>query len=90
MNHAKTGPMLLCLTVLAGGCTNSKPIIKTVPVEVVRYQTVPVDAALLKQHCADVHPSLAQTNADLEALATELYACVQDHNADKRKIAALK
>ena len=73
----------------ATGCASSKPILQTVPVEVVKYERIPIPQALLRKYCETDNFDAVVTNADLELLAARLYACNARHNEDKAKIGGL-
>ena len=78
---------VLSASVLASGCANWKLL---TPVTDTKYERTPIPADLLKRHCAETSLAAAETYPELEATAALLWICVQDHNADKARLEALK
>lgn len=60
------------------------------PVETTVYERVPVPSEYLRRHCEGVSLAEIETFGELEEAAAKLWICVQDHNADKDRIGALK
>ena len=78
---------VLSASVLVSGCANWKLL---TPVTETKYERIPIPADLLKRHCAETSLAAAETYPELEATAAALWICIQDHNADKARIEALR
>jgi hypothetical protein len=83
----------VCLLLSAAGCATKPITVREIEtVEVVRYETVPVPAALLQPCGKSLQESFhgLATNGDLERFAAELIVSLQLCNADKEAIRALE
>lgn len=89
MKHGKLILALMSLLILPGcGLLKKRTEYVPVPVETVRYRAIP--DGLLRRHCETLKLSDLVTQADVEGALAEAWLCIQDHNADKDEIEALR